>query len=424
MNECGQGGILIRMDTMYRETSIPRLRADLNIIPVSYQGRRAFVVRDALGMIEKPVLLQGEALELIGLIDARKSLRDIQLELIRQRKGSFVSFEEVAQVFAELDSLYLLESDRYHLEKKRIMTAYERLKVRPAALKGKAYPDSPEMLREFMESILNRDDACVPIKPDKKPRALVSPHIDLAVGRKVYACAYNAVRDMKPEYVVLLGTGHSLADSFYSLTEKDFETPLGIVRTEKEWAGALKSAHSRAVASNDFAHRTEHSIEFQLVFLQHLFGSGFTLLPVLCGSFQEVLPTSDSAGDIPAVRDFLHSLRSLINEHSEETLIVAGVDFSHIGFKFGHEKPASVTMPGAENHDRALIDALCRGDARRFWGGVKQLGNRYNVCGFSCLASLMELLPGTKGKCLDYHFWNEEATQSAVSFAAAVLFGG
>jgi hypothetical protein len=37
------------------------------------------------------------------------------------------------------------------------------------------------------------------------------------------------------------------------------------------------------------------------------------------------------------------------------------------------------------------------------------------------LATLLEILPGAKGLCLDYEFWKEEPTQSAVSFAAIVL---
>ena len=34
----------------------------------------------------------------------------------------------------------------------------------------------------------------------------------------------------------------------------------------------------------DYCHAVEHSIEFLVVFLQHLFGSDIRILPVLCGS--------------------------------------------------------------------------------------------------------------------------------------------
>ncbi|MBN1222470.1 MAG: AmmeMemoRadiSam system protein B, partial [Candidatus Aminicenantes bacterium] len=398
------------------DTNIPKLRTDLEIIPVSYQGHKAFIVKDALGLIENPVLLQGDVLELVGLIDGRKSIRDIQLELTRLRKGLLASSNEVVQILGDLDSLCLLESAHYQSKRGRIMSEYAGLSVRPAALAGKSYPESRDELMEFITVLMQREGECEPPRrSDKRVRALVAPHIDLAVGRKAYACAYGAIREMAPEHIVLLGTGHSLSEHFFSLTDKDYETPLGVVKTDREWVETLRQVESPALAPDDFAHRYEHSIEFQLIFLQYLFGSAFTLLPILCGSFQDSLSAFDHPDDIPPVHNFLRSIKHRIDENPVKTLIVAGVDFSHVGPKFGHNRQASALLPAAKNHDKALIDAVCQGNARRFWAEVKRIDNQYNVCGFSSLACLLALLPEAKGACLDYTFWEEEATRSAVS---------
>jgi len=42
------------------------------------------------------------------------------------------------------------------------------------------------------------------------------------------------------------------------------------------------------------SHRNEHSIEFQVIFLQHLFGaeSGPKIVPVLCGNIMEKVADS------------------------------------------------------------------------------------------------------------------------------------
>ncbi len=77
----------------------------------------------------------------------------------------------------------------------------------------------------------------------------------------------------------------------------------------------------------------------------------------------------------------------------------------------------------AKRHDKLLLDALCRGSVQAFWSESKRTDDAYNVCGFSCLACLLEILPGCQGYLLDYDFWEEEATQSAVSFAAVVMAG-
>jgi AmmeMemoRadiSam system protein B len=256
---------------------------------------------------------------------------------------------------------------------------------------------------------------------NKRISALIAPHIDLRVGKEVYARAYAAIREANPKIIVLLGTGHSLHDSYFSLTEKNFETPLGLARTEKSFIRRLKEAGKEVVAQHDFDHRNEHSIEFQLIFLQYLFGSNFSLVPVLCGSMQNDLNAVSRASEIPGLSGFLNELKKLLEEKGAEVLVVAGVDFSHIGPKFGHSFRASSLIGEARDFDARLIDAICSGDPSSFWTEAKKVGNRYNVCGFSCIAFLLELFQGTVGQRLGYDFWEEEETQSAVSFAAITL---
>jgi AmmeMemoRadiSam system protein B len=72
----------------------------------------------------------------------------------------------------------------------------------------------------------------------------------------------------------------------------------------------------------------------------------------------------------------------------------------------------------AKDHDRALLNKISGGDVEGFWAEVQRRNNSYNVCGFSAIALLLELLAGRKGHLLGYDFWQEESTQSAVSFAA------
>ncbi|MCJ7593831.1 MAG: hypothetical protein MUO52_03535, partial [Desulfobacterales bacterium] len=70
---------------------------------------------------------------------------------------------------------------------------------------------------------------------------------------------------------------------------------------------------------------------------------------------------------------------------------------------------------------RNLLGHLARLDADQFWGESTKEKDQYNVCGFSALACLMEVLPPCRGQILEYLTWHEEATRSAVSFAAMVF---
>ena len=202
---------------------VPKLRIDLEIIPTDYQGQNAFVVKDTLGLINKPVLLYGDILEFVTLIDGRRNVRDIQLELIRHREGMLVSSEEVNQILVELDYLFLLDSDQYRQERDRIISDFADLEVRSAALAGRAYPDSLGALQAYLESLFQQGSNTINRPEGKRIVALVAPHIDLSVGKDVYAKTYGFIRELSPKNIILFGTGHSILDHLISITEKDYD---------------------------------------------------------------------------------------------------------------------------------------------------------------------------------------------------------
>jgi AmmeMemoRadiSam system protein B len=243
------------------------------------------------------------------------------------------------------------------------------------------------------------------------------------VGRKGYGSAYNTVPGASPSRVVVLGIGHQLSEGMFCLTEKDFETPLGVVRSERHAVRRLKDSSPGLITGDDFAHRSEHSIEFQVLFLQHLLPqNSFSIVPILCGSLQTTLPVYERRAYCEKAKPFLEVLRELLREPGKDTLLVAGVDFSHIGPKFGHPLPASRLETEAQAHDRKLLESLCRKDPEPFWEESIRVEDRYNVCGFSALACLLEVLPPhLEGKLLHYGIWHEDATRSAVSFAAVAF---
>lgn len=398
----------------------PRFRSDIDATPTLYQEERVLVIQDSLGLIKKPVLLSKTDLEFAQLLDGSRTVQDIQLHLMRQKGGLLVSSDSIHKKIRDFDSLFLLDSERYRQAKSRMIEDFSREDTRRPYLAGSAYPDSGEELRGYLDSILSRKNQ-EEESPTGPVRALVAPHIDLEVGRRIYGLAYRTLRRMSPKRIVLMGTGHTLTDGFVSLTTKDFETPLGLVRTDRKAVLRLKKEAGDVLASSDFAHRSEHSIEFQTLFLRHLFGDTFVLVPLLFASFHEVLHKHTRPSLIPGMGAFLSALHSILDDSPVDTLFVAGVDLSHIGPKFGHAYPSSVLIQNARAHDARLIEKICSGDVEGFWAESQNAGASYNVCGFSALACLLEVLPDNEGRLLGYDFWEEEPTQSAVSFAAITL---
>ncbi len=400
---------------------VPKLRKDIEFIPTTFEGRKGFLARDSLGLIPKPILLQGEALEFIGLIDGQRDVRDFQVELMRRKGGVFVSSEDVERLIEKLDSAYLLDSDKYLQQRQKIIHEYSQLQVRASSLAGHSYPLDPAELEKYIDAILSTERDSFPLLKDKKVRAVVAPHIDLEAGRRVYARTYRAIQNSAPKRVFLLGTGHHLHEYFVSLTEKDFETPLGRVKTDKELVKKLRETGKEVVAPHDIAHRSEHSLELQLIFLQKLFDSSFSLIPILFGSFHQMLAKVSRPSEIPGMDAFLEGLRFFLEESDSVTLVVAGVDFSHVGPKFGHDRNAQMMLNEVREYDQKLIDSLCGGDVQGYWSESRKVEDRYHVCGFSTMACLLEVLAPVRGFLVDYDIWQEELTRSAVSFAGVIL---
>lgn len=395
---------------------------DLDFFPVQHQGQQLILVRDHLGLVQEGKALPIPLYQFMALLNGRSTLRDLQMELMRQKGGVLVGKDEVEILLAHLDESFLLDSERFKTARDRLVADFSSQKVRPPSHSGLSYPEDPLLLKKRLDEILEGSPHTP--KQEGKIVALVSPHIDLGVGHKVYSSAYQMLRHVAPSRVLLLGVGHHMMKHLFSLTDKAFETPLGRVESEPPVIHDLQKIGGDIVAPDDFSHRSEHSIEFQVIFLQHMLPKGsFTIMPVLCGPVQSTLPEYSRNAYLDQAGSFLQELKRLAEEPDRETLIVAGVDFSHIGPKFGHEMPAGYLKNQAEAHDTSLLKYLSELDAKGFWQESRKEKDQFNVCGFSALACLLEILPPSEGRILDYEIWHEEATRSSVSFSAMAFTG-
>jgi AmmeMemoRadiSam system protein B len=400
----------------------PRVRRDLDFFPVQHGGQQLVLVSDHLGLVQEGKAVPLPLFQLMTLLDGSLSERDLQMALIRERGGVLVEIGEVENLLGHLDASFLLDSERYRAGRDQVISQFVSSKVRPSSHAGRAYPDNPAELKEKLDRILAGQPP--PEGPEGKIIALIAPHIDFSAGYRTYAMAYRTIEAVEPpSRIVLLGVGHKMMERLFCLTEKDFETPLGVSENRSDLVQRLREAGGDTVAPDDFSHRSEHSIEFQILFLQHLFpNASYTVIPILCGSLQAGLPAYTRQAYRAKAGLFLEALKQIVSDPREPTLIVAGIDLSHIGLKFGHRLPASRLKSRASSHDRKLLEHLSNMDADQLWDESAGVRDEYNVCGFAAMACLMEVLPpSSRGKILDYDVWDEEATRSAVSFAAGVF---
>jgi AmmeMemoRadiSam system protein B len=164
-------------------------------------------------------------------------------------------------------------------------------------------------------------------------------------------------------------------------------------------------------------HRTEHSIEFQVLMLQHrLQNPGkWKILPILCCE-------APDAGD-EEVKEFISALSQTLEEEKGRYLIVAGVDLSHMGKRFGQD--VSITddfLRWVEEEDRKMLSFILNGDTEGFINSILRENNKRNVCGVPALYTLLSLIQPGSSKLLAYQQAREEQTQSVVSFAGAAFY--
>ena len=398
----------------------PRIRRDLELFPIQHGNERLVLVRDHLGLVEEDKAVPLQLYQVMALLDGTRTMRDVQFALMTHTGGILVGMDEVERLIAHLDESFLLDTERYLQAREKIVAQFAAGKLRPCSHCGRSYPGEATELENRLGEVLKGQPPAP--KPEGMVTALIAPHIDLSVGSEVYGSAYQWLKHTSPSRVVVLGVGHHMTGDLFCLTEKGFQTPLGDVKNDREMVQELMEAGRSIISDNDFVHKAEHSVEFQVIFLQHMLAQdSFTIIPILCGPLKPSLSEYTREAFLEKAGPFLRTLSGLLSDGEGETLILAGVDLSHTGPKFGHDMPARYFQSQSETHDQHLLRAASKMDADGFWKESISVQDQFNVCGFSAIACLLEVLPPSTGQVLNYQLWHEDATQSAVSFAALVF---
>ncbi|HEY8663479.1 MAG TPA: AmmeMemoRadiSam system protein B [Propionibacteriaceae bacterium] len=178
--------------------------------------------------------------------------------------------------------------------------------VRPPAVAGQFYPAHPARLRRMISDYLAE------VNPESVPAAAyVVPHAGYIYSGSTAAHAYAALALEPPSRILLLGPTHRVYVEGLALSGADgFETPLGVVRTDRDLEAALRE--SPAVSVRPDVHAEEHSLEVQLPFLQ-VVAPGVPVVPVAVG-----------AADATTVADVVEIALGLPG-----TLLLVSTDLSH-----------------------------------------------------------------------------------------------
>jgi hypothetical protein len=405
----------------------PQLRP-VEAFPMRIDGQEMTCLRDPLGMAEQPIFLNEPQAFLVSLMDGTNSLRDIQASFFRQT-SELLPIDTLENLVKQLDEHHYLNSPSFQIYYDSLVQEFRRSPTRPARYAGSAYEGSEPALRRQLDGFFACPEGPGPIAapdPSRPVRGLIAPHIDFHRGGPSYAHAYKALAEHPgADRFIVFGTCHNPMQRRFALTEKDYETPLGLAATDREFVRQLAAKLPEDYFQDEFAHRAEHSIEFQIVSLRYILAEQrkVKVVPILVGSFQDILVARQTAAEDPEVDGMVSAVKETMSELQARYCVIAGADLAHVGRHFGDSTgPSDAFLREVAQEDGKFLEHVERGEAEQVFRFIAAERDRRRVCGYPPIYMTLRCLENPRGTLLDYRQWVDLKAGAAVTFASLAFF--
>jgi MEMO1 family protein len=395
--------------------NLPRLRFNLDFMPSPDPARPGLLIRDPYRFTDSVLVVPAVLVPLLECFDGAHSELDLRAEIVRITGEIQVGAIE-QNLFDSLDAAGFLENENYRRLRNGREAEFAQAHLRPAVFAGSAYPaQSGELAALMMDKIGSGLGSASTV-------AIAAPHASFDGNWDTYRAAYSTfpVDHDSDRIVVILGTSHYGAPDQFGLTRKNFITPYGEARTETRLVDELLAAAPAAIRMEDYCHAVEHSIEFQVVVLQHLFGRALRILPILCGPFVKSIYEGGSPERNENVNRFLETLANIRAREGKRLFWILGVDMAHMGRRYGDGLLAQASqgeMLSVEERDRKRISEIVAGNADSYWSLIQENQDDLKWCGASPFYTFLKVMQPLRGELLDYRQWQIDP-HSVVSFGA------
>ena len=185
--------------------------------------------------------------------------------------------------------------------------------IKEPVVAGQFYPADSAELRREIDSYLQQ--AQPELTAHERLVALLAPHAGTVYSGPVAAYAYQVLRKLQPETIVLVGPSHRVVFPGISVYDRGyFRTPLGLIPVDTVLASEIagQSANIRFLPE---AFAQEHNIEVQLPFIQRVCPDA-RIVPLIMGS--------QTMEDVNVLR---HALGKALSGH--RAALIGSTDLSH-----------------------------------------------------------------------------------------------
>jgi len=285
--------------------------------------------------------------------------------------------------------------------------------TRKAIVNGQFYEASfnelDKQINECFSSKFGPGD--LPVKKrTKEIFGIIAPHAGYAFSGPCAAWAYKEIAESKLyDCYIIIGLSHSGFGSCVSL--EDWETPFGIIKTDKEFNQKLVE---KGIKQDETAHQQEHSIEVQLPFLQFAnkdYLKQMKIAPII------------ASNDID-FKEIAKKIAETIKELKMKVCIIGSSDFTHYGLNYGYFPFSKEVRENLYKLDKDAIEHIKKLNAYKFLDYVETTGA--TICGKIPIAATIEaskLLGAKKATLLHYYTSGDIVNDysSAVGYGAVVI---
>lgn len=373
-------------------------------------------IRDPYRYSSAMLIIPPVLVESLECFDGAHTDLDLRAALVRLT-GSLDVGDIHRHLIQTLSDAGFLEDDNFARLRRERHEEFAQAQVREPAHAGAAYPADGEELREFLAHCMTNGAGPV---ARGTPFAIAAPHVSPEGGSQSYRAAYQMLRpEHRDRTFVILATSHYGEPERFGLTRKAFVTPLGQTSTDVRMVDWLAARAGTSADMEDFCFSFEHTVEFQVIFLQHALGPDVRILPILCGPFAQSLIGGGAPESNEGVKAFLDALGELNEREGDRLFWVLGVDMAHMGARYGDPFEAFANegaMARVAERDRQRIGRINAGDPQGFWELVRENRDDLKWCGSAPFYTFLKAVPKAAGELLSYEQWNIDE-RSVVSFA-------
>ncbi len=241
------------------------------------------------------------------------------------------------------------------------------MQTRKPIVAGQFYPGQYDSCLSEINQYL-KTDFSNRLLPERIVAGIV-PHAGWAFSGELAAMVFSAIkeRQQKVNTFVIFGAAHSYFGQNPAVFDRgSWITPLGQIAVDEELAAVVLKQMS--LAGDVSAHASEHSIEVQIPFIQHLF-AGAKILPIIVPPASQAIELGETLGGI------------ISSEKNKKIVCIGSTDLTHYGPRYGFI-PKGVGIDGInwahDVNDKEFIDLALKLEPEKLF--INSIEN-HNACG-------------------------------------------